>query len=127
MDSGNNIPEASGSINNFDFTVYLSDVDMSAGNADTLGISASLSTTDDLQQSLDASTSVLISGTADITSPSDSGDCAGSQYLCVEVAVGSGAWYLDVNDVPSSNTFCTDISSVKTCDPGDILFAYLLI
>ena len=117
--SGNNIPAASGSNSNFAFTVHLSDVDLSAGGVDTLGISTSLVTSDDLQQSLDASTSVMISGTADLTTPTSSLDCEITQYLCIGVAVGSGALYQDVDNSPSSNVVCNDISSSKTCDPGE--------
>ena len=117
--SGNNIPAASGSNSNFAFTVHLSDVDLSGGGVDTLSISSSLVTSDDLQQSLDASTSVMLSGTADLTTPTNSLDCENTQYLCVSVAVGLGALYLDVDNSPSSNVVCNDISSLKTCDPGE--------
>ena len=116
--SGNNIPAAPGSNNNFVFTAHLSDVDLSGAGTDTLSISAALVSSDDLLQSLEASTSVMISGTADLMTPSTSVQCTNAQYLCVTVAVGSGALYMDVDTSAGSNTVCSDISSVKTCDPS---------
>ena len=119
--SGNNIPVSSGSNSNFAFTAHLSNVDMSSPGLDTLSISAPLVSSSNLSQSLDASTSVMISGTANLMTPSTSVDCANAQFLCVTVSVGSGALYVDVDTTTGSNIVCTDISSVKTCDPGEYI------
>ena len=122
--SGNNIPAAQGSNQNFAFTVQLSAVDLSTGGIDTLSVSSPLVTSDNLQQSLDAGTSVTIAGTADLTTPASSLDCVNTRYLCVTISEGSGALYRDVDNSASSNIVCNDISSMKTCDPGKYMIFY---
>jgi len=113
---GNAILAVTGSYVNYEFVVQFSNADMKTGG-DTLGLTAvPVVMTTDVKQGLAAGSSVVFSGTVDLTLYSTS--CLAANYLCVSISSGTGASYVDADVTATSNVVCTDISTIKTCVPG---------
>ena len=94
----------------------MTDKDIGAGNADTLGLGETGTTTvgSDRQVALAVSGTHTISGTAAVTIASTK--CNAILFFCVHVTKGNNGKYLD--KVPANNWKCKDISTQKRCTTG---------
>ena len=103
---------------NYDFTLHLSDADMSS-DTDTLGIPSvsAMFSTSDVEQGLAGGGVFTVIGTANINVPAS--QCTQVVYLCVNLTEGTGANYTDSDPSDTSNVACDDISARKTCFPGE--------
>ena len=75
----------------------------------------SVTITSDVQQGLSSSASAMLVGSADIVL---SANCPTVQFLCVRLATGPGASFIDNDDSDDSNSKCIDITNRKQCLTG---------
>ena len=125
--SGNDILAVTGGNANYEFTLQFSDVDVGSGNTDTLSITPMVTAfTSSLSDSLAASNTVNLAGSASITLAS--GDCLDASFLCIILTTsGIGASYIDSDPSDNSNVHCEDISTQKSCFPGGSSFVNIFL
>jgi len=126
--SGNDILAATGTKTNFKVYLMFSDVDMST-SVDSLGLSSVQATIAlaDLQAAVSANSGTATLGSGGSASASiflPEAKCESVTYLCAILYGGNNPTYVDASTIlnPSDirpNTTCLDISSQKTCNPGE--------
>lgn len=101
---------------NYVLELVFTDADIQSGT-DTLGESAvSVTITSDAQQGLESSTSITLTGTADVTMSTT--NCPDVQFLCVKLSAASSSSYIDGDPSYSSNGGCFDVTSRMQCQTG---------
>ena len=118
--SGNAILPVSNTSVNYEFHCFFSDVDVAAGQPDSLGLPTAVAAADDvtvIQSRLDPGQSISVGLSASLSIPS--GSCADIQCLCCYFTEGAGASYVD-RDL-GNDDFCLDMSSKIACVPGEKL------
>lgn len=113
-ETGNGIHALTDPDANFAVEVYLSNVDASAG---TLGLQFSPTTCSGLSQGLASDSSEIITITCDVDIAFTDASCLNIQYFCVEISEGADAVHVDSST--SNNIICEDITSQRTCLPGE--------
>lgn len=114
------VPDVTSPDYNFHVTLIFSDVDLGAGDVNTLGsavpTTASISPDSDLRLGIEVGPGkgIILSGSADLTVVE--ADCHDSVYLCVQIEPDSDQAYKDANN--SNNIRCVDATDLRTCDPG---------
>jgi hypothetical protein len=102
---------------NYQLDVLVSDVDLSTGANDTLGIDAvttTITTPADERQALAVGASIILEGTVNISIPT--ANCPQAKYLCVQLVTPATAGYTDSST--ANNIKCKNIEAQKVCMPG---------
>ena len=106
---------------NFAVTFVLSNVNVSAGQTNNLGIpniNVTYTNITQLSLPLPASASIDVDGHIALLIPV--GSCWSAHFLCAHVQEGVGAKYHD--SVTTNNYHCVDLDIIKRCYPGVCIF-----